>query len=155
MDKYKKICQIISVFISVWVLIFCWIDWAIAKPVNKLYKAKNINCSFEYGLSVQWVEGEPIKKNFHTDFAFSYSNIDHLKNTATMNGNNGSSKVEMKVYMPNGITFYETTPTNNLNFTTIYESISTDKKAHIAVHSRHNHLFVPYSSQYHGICKLG
>lgn len=31
MEKYKKICQITSVFISVWVLIFCWIDWAVAE----------------------------------------------------------------------------------------------------------------------------
>lgn len=122
------------------------------KPPENLFNIKTLKCEFCLGLTVNWDKGVPVYSESNSTMSFFFSAIDPQNRTATIIGNGGSAKVSVLINKIKGISFIEQTPSGNLIFTTIFNTLLASTNKYIAVHSRHVDIFNPFPSQYHGEC---
>jgi len=118
-----------------------------------LSKLKSLKCEFPTSATSDWQEDVPkpkVKKG--QKFAFHLDGIDSTKGTARIIGNAGAKDLTV-VSTPESTHFLETTPSGNLNITTVFDARTKDER-YKAVHSRHVTMMGgPLPSQAYGFCR--
>lgn len=119
---------------------------------DELLSAKSLKCEFGPGISADWVKGHPKIKNDAFNTTTHFDSIDLKKRTARLIGNQGAA--DLVVFTTGaGLTFFETTGSGNVVFTTVFGSQGNGK--YIAVMSRHMDIIgKPMPSQYYGTCQI-
>lgn len=124
------------------------------EPMTRLLGAHSIRCEFGRGTQASW-NGGALKlenSNFGEGGEVTFDSIDPNARKARIIANAGAGDVLLLVTAA-GLTFVEQTPAGNLNFTTVFAAYdSTASRRFVAVSSRHQNLFGPFPSQYHGAC---
>jgi len=132
------------------VALFCSYAFAEEGSLNKL---KSLKCEFPTSASNDWQKDapEPIVEKGQK-FAFYIDGIGTSKGTARIIGNAGAKDLTV-VSSKELIHFLETTPSGNLNITTVFDARTKDGR-YKAVHSRHMTMMGgPLPSQAYGFCR--
>ena len=136
----------------VFALVALFGSYAFAEEAS-LNKLKSLKCEFPTSASNDWQKDAPVpivKKG--QKFAFHIDGIDTSKGTARIIGNAGAEDLTA-VSTQESIHFLETTPSGNLNITTVFDA-HTKEGSYKAVHSRHVTMMGgPLPSQAYGFCR--
>lgn len=137
---------------AVFALVALFSTYAFAEETS-LNKLVSLKCEFPIIATNDWQNDAPEPKiEKEQKFAFHIDGIDTSKDTARIIGNAGA-EVLTTVSTRESIHFLETTPSGNLNITTVFDARTKDGR-YKAVHSRHMTMMGgPLPSQAYGFCR--
>jgi hypothetical protein len=122
-------------------------------PEQQLRAARSLKCTFPTIASLDWKRDDATPRIQSQNFEFIVDGIDHKARTARLVGNLGA----VDLILVEGIkvtTFVETTPSGNVNLTTVFAEVMSDGRFK-AVHSRHVYLIGgALPSQAYGSCQI-
>lgn len=133
-------------------LVALFSSYAFAEEAS-LSKLKSLKCEFPTSATSDWQKDVPKPKiEKGQKFSFHIDGINTSKGTARIIGNAGAEDL-MVVSTQESIHFLETTPSGNLNITTVFDARTKDGR-YKAVHSRHmTTMGGPLPSQAYGFCR--
>ena len=124
--------------------------------LGRLMHATSLRCKFDHGSTASWDKGRLVLKlvRWGEGGAFVFDSINIKTGKARLVGNNAAGDVNVLV-TPGLLTFIESTPSGNINITSVFERSPTFvDDEFVAVTSRHVDIMRPTPSQYHGTCRV-
>lgn len=127
--------------------------------IHTLSLTRSLKCTFGTVMQGDWKGGTlSTNKNINQSFELHFDGVEIAKQKARLIGNQGANDVAVTL-TPSNLTFFEMTPSGNLNITTVFPTYKKGTKEFIAVTSRHLMLpgladDFPFPSQHHGSCQV-
>src|SRR5439155_13705232 len=108
---------------------------AINAVTDRLFASKALDCKFAQGTFARWLgpfdRGSDSMAALEPDskpFVLTFANIDTLRHTATLVGNNGSGPIGVFTSGP-GLTFFDRTPVGYFTLTTVFATYANGTNA--------------------------
>lgn len=121
---------------------------------KRLFAARSLKCKYPNNSYTRWDSGRAaIELGSDANMALHFDSIDKKAGSARIIGNQGAADVFVLPTV-RGVHFLETTPSGNVNFTTVFAAYAKGTRDFVSVTSRHIDLNGPSPSQHHGTCRV-